>query len=269
MRFCLALLILLWLSTAVPAPVHAEATPGSGSASPESGKITAWRAPGVAPLSDGEAASRVRPPAESRPDNVDENTYRPSAAELDSFRNGQVDRYGRTALQYNPLTAHVTGGFSGTTDEILQWVAHKWGIPEDIVRAVAINESFWQMSQLGDRVTVSDPGGYPAQARIAGTNDVYESMGIMQVRWTPQGLHPGTEPLRWKSTAFNADYWGAVVRYYYGGLCYWCDGNYSAGQEWASIGAWYNPSPWYSGSVAYVESAKTRITQQTWAQPGF
>ncbi len=71
-------------------------------------------------MSDGEAASRVRPPAESRPDNVDENTYRPSAAELDSFRNGQVDRYGRTALQYNPLTAHSTFGFSrrGSADGV-------------------------------------------------------------------------------------------------------------------------------------------------------
>ena len=88
---------------------------------------------------------------------------------------------------YNPLTARVTGGFAGTTDEILQWVAHKWGIPEDVVRAVAVNESSWKMSMLGDRRTVSNPLAYPAQSRIAGTSDVYQSLGIMQIKWTPRG----------------------------------------------------------------------------------
>ena len=43
--------------------------------------ITAWRAPGVTPLSDTDAASRVRPAAENRPGNADENQYRPTAAE--------------------------------------------------------------------------------------------------------------------------------------------------------------------------------------------
>ena len=228
-----------------------------------------WRAPGVAPLSDGEATSRVRPVGEIRPDNADENAYRPSAGELKAFRTGQVDRYGRTQLEANPLSAYVTGGFSGTTDEILQWVAHKWSIPEDIVRAVAVRESSWRMSALGDRHAVSDPRRYPAQSRIAGTRDVYQSLGIMQIKWTPEGLHQGTEPLRWKSTAFNADYWGAMVRYYYDGLCYWCRPHYSAGQKWASIGAWYSPSLWATSSTAYVQSAKTHTTQRPWTQPGF
>jgi len=231
--------------------------------------ITSWRAPGAQPLSDAQATQLVRPAAETRAENTDENSYRPTAAELNTFRNGQVDRYGRTALQYNPLTAYVTGAFSGTTDEILQWVAHKWGIPEDVVRSVAINESWWRMSQLGDRATVTDPSRYPTLSRVAGSNDVYQSLGIMQVKWTPQGLHQGTEPLRWQSTAFNADYWGAVVRYYYDGLCYWCGAGYSAGQAWASVGAWYTPDPWLTGSIAYVDRLKTHMIGQPWAQAGF
>jgi hypothetical protein len=239
------------------------------SAGPSTGAVTTWRAVGSLPLADADAAALVHPAAEQRPGNAAENAYRPTAAELDAFRNGQRDKYDRTALMYNRLTAYVTGGFTGTTDEILQWVAHKWGIPEDVVRAVAANESSWNMSQLGDRKSVADPLRYPLVSLVSGTSEVYQSLGIMQVKWTPQGLHPGTEPLRWRSTAFNADYWGSVIRYYYDGLCDWCGPGYGSGQAWASIGAWYNPSPWKSGSQTYQEHVQARLAQRPWAQPGF
>jgi hypothetical protein len=148
-------------------------------------------------------------------------------------------------------------------------VAHKWGIPEDVVRSVAANESTWNMSQLGDLKTVTDAGSYPAYSRVGTTSNVYQSLGIMQIKWTPQGLHPGTDPLRWKSTAFNADYWGAVVRYYYDGLCDWCGAGYAPGQGWNAVGAWYNPSPWGAGSQTYQANVKTRLAGRPWAQAGF
>ncbi|MGI8729577.1 MAG: hypothetical protein ACR2LK_06230 [Solirubrobacteraceae bacterium] len=233
------------------------------------GAITSWRAAGTAPLSNAAAAARVSPASETRPANATANSYRPTAAELDRFRNGQRDVYNRTQLTYNPLAAYVTGGYSGTTDQILQWVAHKWGIPENIVRSVAANESWWKMSQRGDLKTVTDPWSYPAFSRVGSTNDVYQSLGIMQIKWTPQGRHQGTEPLRWKSTAFNADYWGSVIRYYYDGLCDWCGTGYSAGQGWNSVGAWYNPSPWSTGSSTYQKNVKSRMRQRVWAQAGF
>ena len=44
----------------------------------------------------------------------------------------------------------VDGDFAGTTDEIIQWAACKWGIDEDIVRAQVIKESYWYMSAIGD-----------------------------------------------------------------------------------------------------------------------
>jgi len=200
----------------------------------------------------------VRRVAEHRPGNRDENAYRPSAAELEAFRHGQRDAYGRDAVEYNPLAARVTGGFTGSTDEILQWAAHKWGIPENVVRAVATTESRWRMSQLGDRQAVRDPSRYPARSRVPGTSDVYQSLGVMQVRWTPEGLHPGTEPLRWKSTAFNVDYWAAVVRYYFDGRCDWCGAGYGPGQAWASIGAWWSPSPW-NASAGYLRRVRTQL----------
>jgi len=43
----------------------------------------------------------------------------------------------------------VTGNFAGTTTEIIQWAACKWGIDEDTIRA-AVMESYWHMSDLGD-----------------------------------------------------------------------------------------------------------------------
>jgi hypothetical protein len=211
----------------------------------------------------------VQAAAENRPGNAEPNAYRPTADELNTFRNGQRDQCGRTALMYNRLVAYVTGGYSGTTDQILQWAAHKWGIPEDVVRAVAVNESNWHMSALGDLRTVADPTQYPAQSLIAGTSDVYQSLGIIQIKWSPSGQNMGTEPLRWKSTAFNVDYWASVVRYYYDGLCTWCGAGYTAGQDWASIGAWFNPSPWITGSTSYVDSAKAHMAQKPWTSPLF
>ena len=47
--------------------------------------------------------------------------------------------------------ASVTGNFTGTTDEILQWGACKWGLDEDVTRARAVQESWWRQSQLGDK----------------------------------------------------------------------------------------------------------------------
>ena len=41
------------------------------------------------------------------------------------------------------LYRRVTGNFTGTTDEIIQWAACKWGIDEDIVRAQMAKESWW------------------------------------------------------------------------------------------------------------------------------
>jgi hypothetical protein len=170
--------------------------------------------------------------------------------------------------------AYVTGRSgltSPSTDDLIQQTAQKWGIPEDWVRAEMVKESRWNHSQLGDRRTVANPLLYPAHSRIAGTSDVWESLGITQVKWRPDNsVGNGSEPLRWKSTAFNLDFYAATVRYYYDGLCSWCSTGYTAGQQWNSIGAWFQPSPWAnSGAQSYVESVKTYLTNRTWAQAGF
>jgi hypothetical protein len=41
------------------------------------------------------------------------------------------------------LLPRVDGQFTGTTDEIIQWAACKWGIADNILRAQAVEESTW------------------------------------------------------------------------------------------------------------------------------
>ena len=41
------------------------------------------------------------------------------------------------------LLRRVDGGFTGTTDEIFQWAACKWGLADNLLRAIAVRESTW------------------------------------------------------------------------------------------------------------------------------
>jgi hypothetical protein len=223
--------------------------------------VKSWRPPGSPPLSDAAAKRLVVPRPEIRPANATANHYLPTGLELAAFHK---------AGSFNPLEKYVSGGFTGTTDEILQWGAHKWGIPEDQFRAAAATESWWRQGGMGDRHDGINAALYPAQSRID-ADSVYETLGLMQIKWRPDGsLHPGTEPLRWKSTAFSVDYWGATVRYYYDGRCSWCGAGYGPGQAWESIGAHYNPSPWRNaGMLDYIATVKADLAARVWQRPGF
>ena len=192
-------------------------------------------------LSDSEAAARVRRSSwEPRPENATANRTVPTAAEISWFR----------ALRPEPFMNRVTGNFTGTTDEIIQWAAHKWGIDEDVVRSVATAESWWRMSAVGDNG---------------------ESHGLMQVRFK---YHPGTEPAA-RSTAFNVDYWGAVQRYYYEGHGTWLNtagGNgatYAAGDFWGSIGTWYSGRWRDAGALGYIDKIAQDTADKPWEQAGF
>jgi hypothetical protein len=261
--------------TSQPGAPPSSPTPGGAPGSPSPSPQTAWVAPGSKPLSDARAAAQVTPQLETRSANASANDYVPTDAELSAFYSAK-NNYGQPVVQWNPLLSYVTGrpGLSHpSTDDLIQWVAHKWGIPEDWIRAEMVTESWWRMSTLGDRTTVSSSwySMYPPQARVAGTSDVYESLGIAQVRWIPDGsVGAGTEPLRWKSTAFNLDYYAATLRYYYDGLCSWCTSGYGAGQAWNSVGAWFSPYPWNnSGAQSYIHNVQTELANRTWASSGF
>jgi hypothetical protein len=207
------------------------------------------RPPGSAILSDAQAAAMVRRSSwEPRPGNTTENHTVPTASQLQNF-------YSYTGQWGNcdNLRAKVTGNFTGTTDEIMQWAAWKWGLPENVVRAVAVNESWWKMSMVGDNGM---------------------SFGLFQIKNVAK-WHGGTYPLSKNDSAFNADYWAGMVRQYYEGCSTWMKdytfngSHYAAGDLWGSIGAWYSGN-WHSNAAeTYIAHVKKRLADKTWKQPGF
>jgi len=235
-----------------------------------------WRpSAGFRPLTDSQAARRVHSAPENRPGNRAANAYMPSPDELRQFHRARDD-HGERERSRNPYLAAVTGHFAGTTDEIIQWAAHKWGIPADWLRAQYVVESWWRQSDLGDleTVTPNEHAQYPAFSCPSETQ-CYQSLGIAQVKWLPdRSQGAGTEPLRWQSTAFNADYQAATVRFYYDDphrrRSAWGDSSYRRGSPWLSIGGWYEPYPWGGHAQReYAHRVRHVLTTRRWAHRGF
>jgi hypothetical protein len=230
---------------------------------------------GFAPMSDADAAAQVIRVPEVRPENTGRNNYVPSDSQLAAMRVADQTAAGWSPSTVNPYLQYVTGRIgltNPTTDEIIQWASWKWGIPTDLLRAEAHLESRWSMDFLGDRRTVT-PEVYlqhPPQARIPSTNDVYQSLGFMQVQWTPDGsLGPGSDPLRYLSTPFNIDYACSFIRFHLddplGHRTNWGDGTYFAGDYDHAQGGWFQPYPWLnSGQLSYVSQIATRMQTRPW-----
>jgi hypothetical protein len=86
------------------------------------------------PRSDSYCASAVTPnSSEPRPDNNQANHTVVSPP-----HNWSVENYW---TNWRDKREQVTGNFTGTTTEIIQWAACKWGIDEDTIRADAVQES--------------------------------------------------------------------------------------------------------------------------------
>lgn len=199
---------------------------------------------GAALPSGAECAARVRPAAEIRPENATENVTRGSRANAN------------TRTDWNGF-ARVDGDFAGTTDEIIQWAACKWGIDEDLVRAQIIKESYWYMSVNGDNG---------------------ESWGLGQVRDT---AHPSAFEYSVNarnSSAYNLDYTYASWRACYEGVYTWLNqtsqrnGTYGPGDVWGCLGVWFS-GRWYWNNDAYLnqpgDSVRHHYENRTWETPWF
>jgi autotransporter family porin len=233
-------------TTAAPVPTGEATTttaPAPAADAPAGEKATT-RPVGSPILSDADAASHVRRSSwEPRPVNAAANQRVPQAGELDTFMAENISVYG----EHKPL---VTGNFTGTTDEIIQWAAWKWGLDEDVLRAVVVKESWWRMSEVGDNGL---------------------SFGLTQIKTT---FHAGTFPLSNSSTAFNVDYYGALFRYYFDGHGDWLDDmdkgqDYAAGDLWGAVGAHY-AGRWHTAAAeSYISDVKRHLDQRTWTSADF
>jgi hypothetical protein len=189
--------------------------------------------PAGAALPTGAAcAGRVRAAAEVRPGNA---TYN---ATVGTRANGTYPR--------------VDGQFRGTTDQVLQWAACKWGVDEDVVRAQIALESWWMMTTVGDNG---------------------ESFGLGQVR-EPYHASAFVDDNARRSSAYNVDYTYAVFRSCFEGEMTWLNtvergATYAAGDLWGCVGVWFS-GRWHTAAAeGYIARVQDYLAQRIWTTGGF
>lgn len=220
---------------------------------------------------DATAAARVRRSGwEVRPGNARYNRIVPRGLAL--------QRVDAAARAYDPrwnkfIIGRITGNFTGTTDEIFQWAAAKWGLPDNLIRAIAYKESDWHQSNYGDFVdNLRDcPPGYRSPCPV--------TFGIVGTRSTSW---PGIYPWNRESTAAAVDVLGGSLRGCYEGWAWWLRdhgnrsrGVYHAGDIWGCAGAWYS-GDWHDGSAGqpgtsenYIRRVQHLYEIRPWLRGGF
>ncbi len=235
-------------------PIYFSTVPSSENGTPPAG----------IPRSDATCAAEVTPEPENRPQNTTANhTVPPSPSSVD---------WGTALNSWSDFVDDrdaVTGDYTGTTDEILQWTACKWGIDENIVRADAVLESDWVQS------LVASPCGPAGEA-------TYGILQVVNKDCSGNWVHGGW-PYTQDDTALDADYWGARLRACYDGAFYnggqWLYNGQTIGQViaqngqdyalWGCVGSWFS-GEWYdSGAQGYIAKVQGYYTSKPWLKPGF
>jgi hypothetical protein len=245
-----------------------------------------------------------RSPWEPRPDNYKRNHVMPDAA---AVHKAFAERPLAVDNNYDSrwdtwLLPRVDGHFTGTTDEIFQWAACKWGLSDNMLRAIAVRESTWYqyltypsgrcVANWGCGDMVSTPTaasrtycnavasfGYDYQ-KDYGTGicpETFSIVGVMSWEAPSWGQMPdnqnGTFPFNRNSTAFAVDYLGAYLRGCYQGWERWLATSgtrtYAAGQIWGCVGSWYS-GDWLSPAAnRYISLVRGELANHTWLKPGW
>jgi autotransporter family porin len=212
------------------------------------------------PRGDSYCAANVTTSSwEPRVDNFAANHSVPSVAV--PWSNAEVGSYWSKWIARRGL---VTGAFTGTTNQVIQWAACKWGLDEDLLRAVAVQESDWRESMVGDNC------GTVGQA----------SYGLFQIKnaYCNGAGAWGGYPYTASYSALNADFYGAYIRscfdnhFYDGGA--WLYGGRTIAQIiaasgldyalWGCVGSWFS-GHWYdSGAQTYINSVKQHLANKDW-----
>jgi hypothetical protein len=250
--------------------VAAKNTYGFGKASPQSNAIViasgggvstspgnfATLALGAALPSEATCASQVkRSTWEPRPqNNVANRTIPPQPV---TVRN-HPDFNSTWQSTYKP---RITGNFTGTTDEIIQWASCKWGLETDIIRAQAVQESNWTMGTEGDWEARSAGVCAPGDSR----DPCPTSFGMLQIKWfynpdsnATNNSYPNSKLM----TAFSLDYSLAQFRGCYEGLEFF--GTQTRGDLWGCLGAWWSGRWRDSGALAYISRVQNHLNAKAW-----
>jgi hypothetical protein len=246
----------------------------------------------------GAACARLihRSTWEPRPDNRKRNHIVPDPnAVHQAFRARPLGSGGYDRRWDSWLLARVDGQFTGTTDEIFQWGACKWGLSDDMLRAIADEESTWYQYEVypsgrcvsyyscGDFFESSSAAskvycdaiakhGYDYQ-RDYGSGLCPQTFGIVGIKsyqapsWgrMPDNQN-GTFPFNRNSTAFAVDYIGSYLRGCLEGWIHWLreEGDYAAGDIWGCVGSWYSGDWHSSGAESYNNRVRADLNRHTW-----
>jgi autotransporter family porin len=211
--------------------------------------------PGTPLPSDATCASLVRPQAERRTINNAPNHTR-----------GVVSPAGAAPVAGQP----ITGNFTGTTEEIMQWVACKWGIDEDVVRAQIAIESWWHMDAYGDMT--SDQSACHPRFRTS-TGSCPESIGLGQVRYVYH-VPAFANDNAIDSSAYNLDYTYSRWRGCFEGYETWFNQfergeEYAAGDMWGCAGAWF-AGRWHTQDAnGYIVRVQDYLNRRIWETADF
>jgi hypothetical protein len=197
------------------------------------------------------------------------------------------------------LLQRVDGQFTGTTDEIFQWAACKWGLSDNMLRAVAVRESTWYQYETyasgrpvtdwgsGDMMSPGTTGATTYCDGIARYGHDYQLdfgagicprtfsiAGVMAWQapsWgAMSGNQNGTFPFSRDSTAFAVDYLAANLRGCYEGWESWLKTtgtmSYGAGEIWGCVGAWY-AGEWHTTAAdGYISRVQGELANLTWLE---
>ncbi|MGH3844786.1 MAG: hypothetical protein ACRDS0_25600 [Pseudonocardiaceae bacterium] len=185
---------------------------------------------------------------EARPENAAANQFVPGRVSMPVWKDF-------TAKANQQFVSRIDGHFTGTTEQILEWGACKWGLPADLLKAVATQESDWRQS------TVSDESNNPQDCVAGARPPCPTSFGIMQLKDIDL---PGSYPLSQQSTAFNVDYYGARIRACYEGWVTYLHDDYGPGDIWGCVG-WHWSGHWKDdGAHRYVDHVQHYLDTKPW-----
>lgn len=186
---------------------------------------------------------------EVRPENAEANRTTPEDLSLPPWPDFWAPPVNRS------FVPRVDGNFTGSTDEIIAWGACKWGVDANVVRAMAVSETFWRQSFVGDEVDDPDlcVGDYDTPCPT--------SFGLLQLK---HFTRPGSWPDSQESTAFNVDYSLAVLRGCFEGYVTYLENGYAPGDIWGCAG-WHFSGEWLDDdALGYIERTREHYDERAW-----